>query len=670
MALSVHKATLTAVGAMLRRLARDRAGNTLMLVSAALLPLLAMVGGSFDMGRAYLVQSRLQQACDAGALAARKRLGPEAARLGSLPDEADAIGQRFFLTNFPDAYYGTADSRFAMHLSADYAVQGDAAVTLPTQIMSVFGFEDIDIAVECSAQINFTNTDIMMVLDVTGSMGGTNPGDPAPRIDILKDTVREFHAQLEAASAAGSRVRYGFLPYSTNVNVGHLLKDEWVVTQWGYQSREMRVTDGIGTRSYYTPAVTTEGSVDPPVVVQTYRARLSNGRPSCPSRPADTAAVDAWVIATVETPFAGPPAGTRTVTTYARSRNGDVHTTSVDGTQTCIVQRTTYRNHVETYDYVTEPASTNGQWLYDRYLFDVSDWRNTGTGCMEERQTYPITDYDNVDLSRALDLNLDLVPTDDPAAAGVTVTENLRVRVREENDDADRDDDDRDDRFIRLPAGSATKWRPSMPAVIYARELEWNFRGGFQSRPKATKRNYVMPMLLGTAACPAPAQGLATMDRGQLDAYLDTLRPAGSTYHDIGMIWGGRLISPTGPFAEEEGPGAGHVKRNLIFLTDGETAPMDLSYGTYGIEPIDGRRWTPSSPFTLTQVVENRFSFACKEVKKRGVTVWVIGFGTGLSDILKDCAGEGRYFEAANAAELNASFATIARSVSDLRLVE
>ena len=55
------------------RLARDAAGNTLAIVAASIAPILAMVGGGVDMGRSYLAESRLQQACDAGVLAARKK---------------------------------------------------------------------------------------------------------------------------------------------------------------------------------------------------------------------------------------------------------------------------------------------------------------------------------------------------------------------------------------------------------------------------------------------------------------------------------------------------------------------------------------------------------------------------------------------------------------------
>ena len=95
------------------------------------------------------------------------------------------------------------------------------------------------------------------------------------------------------------------------------------------------------------------------------------------------------------------------------------------------------------------------------------------------------------------------------------------------------------------------------------------------------------------------------------------------------MIWGGRLLSPTGLFAAENADLPGKpTNRHLIFLTDGLTEPRDIAYGAYGIEPLDQRRWSESSSLSLTQVVEKRFAVACDEVKKRNITVWVIGFGT------------------------------------------
>ena len=55
-------------------------------------------------------------------------------------------------------------------------------------------------------------------------------------------------------------------------------------------------------------------------------------------------------------------------------------------------------------------------------------------------------------------------------------------------------------------------------------------------------------------------------------------------------------------------------------------------------------------------------------MKKKNITVWVIAFGTTVNPIMESCAGAGRHFEAANAAELNEAFSSIAQSMGDLRV--
>jgi hypothetical protein len=623
----------------IRRLARDRKGNTLALIAAAIAPLMAMVGGGIDMGRSYLAQARLQQACDAGVLAARKRMGSQAAVTGEIPQQAGEMGARFFNVNFRDGAYGSSERSFAMTLEEDYAVSGTATADVPTTIMQIFGFTDVPIRVECSAQINFSNTDVMMVLDTTGSMAQTNPGDSSPRIEVLRSTVRSFYAQLAAATGPGTRIRYGFVPYSTNVNVGSILDDDWVVNQWTYQSRVLNTTTTTaGTTTYNANWQDISGTATS-ALYQTYSAtyhapatETGSATYSCDTAaPANTVTTTTTLVSTTTEPFAGPPAGTRTIRHYRRVIDGVSYSLSGSGT-TCRITKATYSALTQEYDQITDPVNRSStQWLYKPVTMDVSNWRTASNGCMEERDTYPITNYDDVDLERALDLDIDLVPT----------------------------------------AGDArTQWRPMYPSVIYDRAMRWNGTGSFSKSEVATTEDYVNAGTGGFAACPSPARKLDVMTAAQVDSYLATLRPAGSTYHDIGMIWGGRLLSPTGLFASENAAEASGrpSARHMIFLTDGLTAPLDLSYSSYGVEPIDGRRWDAASSISLSDTVEKRFAVACKEVKKRNITVWVVGFGTGLNPVLRTCAGEGHYFEAANADELNATFAQIVNNLSKLRI--
>ena len=542
-------------------LAHDCSGNVIALVAAAIIPLIALVGSSIDLGRGYLAQSRLQSACDAGALAARRQMASYP-NFNPVTQSAPVVarGKVLFDNNFPDGQYGSINRSFTVAIQNDLSIKGTATIRLPTTMMQIFGITVIPLTTTCAAKLNFANTDVMMVLDTTGSMGNTNPGDPAPKIDELRSVVMSFYTQLEVAKTAGTRIRYGFLPYSTNVNVGFLLKSDWMVDNWAYQSR---VPVDLGT---------------------TYQADFGSGLQTFKNY--------AWNYKPVNYAVTGIKGGLGTDPIVGGWINAPIF-----------------------WDSTTRAPAT----------FPIGF-----TGCIEERDTVEIADYANVDFSQARDLDLDAVPN---------------------------------------PADPRTQWRPMFDQIDYDRALKWDGSGAFTTANTQVNYDFVNPTAGGFASCPAPARKLDTIDQTTLQNYLNTLNPNGSTYHDIGMIWGGRLLSPTGLFAAENADlPDGPTNRNLIFLTDGLTSTLDLSYGTYGVEPLDQRRWSSASPLTLNQVVENRFTVACNEVKKRNITVWVIGFGTTLNPVLTSCAGAGHAYSAQNSSQLTAAFSSIASQLGSLRI--
>ncbi len=627
---------------ILRPLLRDRSGNTSLIVAGSIAPLLAMVGGGIDMGRSYLTESRLQRACDAGVLAARKKLGPSVVTDGMVPAAVADSGNRFFNINFRSGMFGTNNRNFTMTLEPDYSISGVATVAVPTTIMKLFAISKVDVRVLCQARLNYTNTDVMMVLDTTGSMSRTNSGDKQSRITVLKSVVQTFHAQLEGSKGVGIRLRYGFVPYAVNVNVGGLLKNEWMVHNWTYQSREEQSTATSVVDYTYTDKWLTVAGSYAASIVETYPANYNppngesdSGHYNCqkPAPPNHYTSSDD-VLTTTSEPFIGPPAGTKTTKHRRLTENGEVYWLQVNGT-TCEVWGGIYTALTREYDQITYPVYTKSSlFRYAPVSRDVVNWRSESNGCIEERDTYEITDYNNVNLDLALDLNIDRVPS-----MGV----------------------------------AATQWRPSYPDIIYGRALDSNGKGKFSVDPVVTNNAYLFQPanFSGLVACPTPARKLEEMNAGDVSTYLNSLTIGGNTYHDIGMIWGGRLLSPTGLFAAENADDGGKpTNRHLIFLTDGQTSTNDIAYGTYGFEPLDRRRWTPSSVLSLNAVVEKRFGVACNEVKKRNITVWVIGFGTTMSDLMKDCAGAGRWFQADNATQLTAAFGKIAASMGDLRIAK
>ena len=136
-------------------------------------------------------------------------------------------------------------------------------------------------------------------------------------------------------------IRYGFMPYSTNVNVLHLLQDDWILDKWVYQSRDGEFASEVGTNTTETAPVQVSGSATE-TPLSTYDAVFVElvGW-TCPSKPDDSYRQSETTTATRSEPALGPPAGNRTYETIRRTRSGDGFTVRADGA-TCRVTRITY----------------------------------------------------------------------------------------------------------------------------------------------------------------------------------------------------------------------------------------------------------------------------------------------------------------------------------------
>jgi Flp pilus assembly protein TadG len=77
------------------------------------------------------------------------------------------------------------------------------------------------------AQQGAQKIEVMMVLDVTGSMGETPSGDTKKKIDGLKDAAKSF-IELTEESDTLNQVSIGIVPYNTQVNLGAALRNQFV----------------------------------------------------------------------------------------------------------------------------------------------------------------------------------------------------------------------------------------------------------------------------------------------------------------------------------------------------------------------------------------------------------------------------------------------------------
>lgn len=620
------------------RLARDVRGNTIAIMAAAFIPLAGLVGGGIDISRMYITKTRLQHACDAGALAGRKAMGGGTwAQSNGLPNTT-AI--QFFDANYQTGGYGSSNLARSFSENAG-KVSGNASVTLPMTLMRIFGKLSDTLAVTCDAEMRLPNTDVMFVLDTTGSMNDIPVGDTQSKIASLRVAVKCFYeivARLDtdASCTTGTpsggtgdqvQIRFGFMPYSTNVNVGKLLPTSYFPDSWYYQSR---------SPIYATTTTSSWVQSGTPTVTVQNVSYTNIAYANCN----DTAA------ATLNTHDESVNGTTKVATdvTY------DAKSWSSANNGTCSGTSTTTKT---TYTYKTVTTTTFSKWHYDRISQNVSGLKNgsqwngsttlplgtNGTnktiswdGCIEERQTVRATSYSPIP-SDAYDLDIDKVPTTD----------------------------------------TATKWGFALPGMIYTRQgATWNLAA------------IDSPLDYGNGSayyCPTEAKKLQPWpDASVFDGYVDSLTPSGNTYHDIGLIWGARFASPTGLFASENAytPQGGEIQRNIIFMTDGDTNTSVNDYNAYGVPWFDRRQTSASSVPTQANTddqVNLRFAALCTAVKNKdkNLTLWVISFGAVSTDTaarLQTCATPGRYFSASNAATLQATFASIANQISQLRLTK
>lgn len=631
------------------RLRTDVSGNVLAMVGASAIPLMAIVGGSIDAGRLYASKARLQQACDAAALAGRKSM------TGFVWANKDkAIADGLFNNNFPTGKYGTNTQSITYEVNSNGDVKGIATAKVPTTVMQMFGSEEETLNVTCTAKLELPNSDVMFVVDTTGSMNEINPGDSVTRLTAAKTAITQFHTVLEDAKTSASRIRYGFMPYSSNVNVGYLLNANWMASNATYQSRVAdgtSVESGTGTvytQEDWTAKVRQSGSSS--------FSEMSYGAEKC-TNPSQ-AYTDIWeTLADNSYPYTGPPSGTRQVTDFRQTLNGTRYETW-GSNGNCTRRTTVYNNFVQTQTRTRYPkqgsdwSATRRWWMYKPVSYDVSSMRGITTGgsivapignnhttktvnwqgCIEEAETARTASYSPIPAA-AHDMNIDLVPNS---------------------------------------ANSATLWKPALPHLVHART-------GVNSWTVADVRSYDNYTNIGDSgrfSCPAKARKLAEMTATDVSTYLATLTYGGDTYHDIGFVWGARFLSPTGIFASENStaPNSNPIARHLIFMTDGETSTDVRTYDSYGWPALDRRRQvlatTNPSSTTQTAQVEARLTALCESARNKGITVWVIAFGTTLSSLLSNCASTGKSFQANNASQLNAAFAEIATAIAKLRLTE
>jgi len=188
------------------RLRRDQRGAIAIQFALLALPLTVLVFALVDLGRISLQRRQMQDALDAATLmAARSTAATDA--------ELEAVGDPAFLAEVANLNMGLTAANATFKAGTNNHIIGTATATLQPIIIGLWTSGDFTVTASSDVVRSSKNLEVSLVLDITGSMGGTRIADlktaAADLVDIIvRDTQTPFYSKV------------ALVPYSAGVNVG------------------------------------------------------------------------------------------------------------------------------------------------------------------------------------------------------------------------------------------------------------------------------------------------------------------------------------------------------------------------------------------------------------------------------------------------------------------
>ncbi len=187
------------------RFAKSEHGNIAMLFGLMLVPLIFAVGSAVDYSRAAQQKVALQTALDASALA----LGLMPA--GSPQGDMETMAAQVFNANFPgQGNWGSSIVVSNVNGVIDLTLVGD----INTLFMGLANIHTMDINVASQVVVGGGTIEIAMVLDNSGSMGGS-------KISALKDAAEGLvNTLFTGMPPSTTDLSFSLAPFATFVDIG------------------------------------------------------------------------------------------------------------------------------------------------------------------------------------------------------------------------------------------------------------------------------------------------------------------------------------------------------------------------------------------------------------------------------------------------------------------
>jgi Flp pilus assembly protein TadG len=706
-------------GSMKRSFGRflsNRRGAFAMQFALMVVPLFVCTGLAIDGGRAFLARFELGSALDAAALAAGSTVGDQAA--------LENVARQYVDKNYRQAAAGSVNLKLT---PGEDVLTLDGNVQMETFFMPIVGINTVKIAAQSEVRRGGTDLEVSLVLDTTGSMKGS-------RIDDLKDAAADLVNTVVGDVQTPHYSRLALVTYGDNVYVGPTYSAAvrgdvtagHAITNATWKNGVATITAATWKDTTKTGAISGITKDKPGVVTTATKHGLSNGDMIGIQGVGGMTAVNDKIYKVADvTDYTfklqdsdGNNVKTSNYGTYKSSKGAGTWWKCLN--PACEV-RVTASNAFSENDYVIvagvkgmtdinsstpwQITSVNSPTSGAFYLKGstgpaYSDYTSSGTAtrCFTSTCEVKITSAnhgfaanDNITIDG---LNGMVGATDSKNKINFPTPNTWQVKAPTT-----------DDFLLSGSTGPAytdwsaggTAWCTNYGCKYYrytaksgstvTREVSdcVTERTGDDAYTDAVPStspvglNYPSTSGSTLAGCRSSGAFIPLTDsKTTLTDKIATLDTDDSTAGQIGLAWGWYMLSPNFSYLwpddknKPKAYGSENLAKVMVMMTDGEFNTANCN----GVNSKDYGAATSGDRINCNATNGNPWTQAdnlCANAKKRGVTIYTVGFGTDLdgtdADHLRKCATDaGHAYLAASGDDLKKVFAQIAKSIALLRL--
>jgi len=192
---------------IIQRFQANERGAVMVMFATMIIPLMILAGLAVDVSQAYLIKSRLSHALDAAALAVGS--------MRSISSDTTYLESKFadfVKANYADTDVGATHDLTFSDVGGIISVTGKASVS--TVFLNIIGVNSITVSSSAEIIVETNGLELVMVLDNTGSMGGSN------KMADMKTAAHELIDIIFGNETAPDLLKVGLVPFDNTVNIG------------------------------------------------------------------------------------------------------------------------------------------------------------------------------------------------------------------------------------------------------------------------------------------------------------------------------------------------------------------------------------------------------------------------------------------------------------------